>query len=272
MASFQHLKRRSIVPLAALALAAYYVVVLVPLSRRAAGKDAELQMAWKKLSDSVERTNVTAIDFLHITNQLAETRQSIALLDNAKQKAASTLELSAAVKAKMSVSFQNFEYQEFRNSQMAEIEKLAKQYQVTLEPGVRAGFPDYSTDIRRPTVLWAALSLVNGLLTTALQCKVGAIHSLEVPINLTNEPTATTVTAITEIPLQLEMTGSADSVLNLIQRLPMRGDEMRRAGFTNASPDKAPLFIERLILRKQSPDKPDEVRFSLRALGYVLQD
>jgi len=271
MASFQHLKRRGIVPLAALALAAYYIVVLVPLSRRAAGKDAQLQTAWKKLSDSMEKTNVIAIDFLHITNQLAETRQSLALLDNAKQKAASTLELSAAVKARMS-SFQNFEYQEFRKSEMAEIEKLAKQNQVTLEPAVRAGFPDYSTDIRRPTVLWAALSLVDSLLTTALQCKVGIIHSLEVPLSLTNEPSVTTATSITEIPLQLEMTGSADSALKLLQRLPMRGDEMRRAGLTNAPPDKAPLFIERLILRKQSPDKPDEVRFSLRALGYVLQD
>ena len=87
MASFQHLKRRSIIPLAGLGLLAYYVIVLVPLSRKATGLDAPVQTAWQKLSASIDQTNVTAIDFLHITNQLAETRQSIALLDSAKQKA-----------------------------------------------------------------------------------------------------------------------------------------------------------------------------------------
>src|SRR5882724_9042967 len=102
MASFQHLKRRSIVPLAGLALVAYYVIVLVPLSRRAEGLDAPLQTAWQKLSASIDQTNVTAIDFLHITNQLAETHRSIALLENAKQKTAARLELSASVKNKMS--------------------------------------------------------------------------------------------------------------------------------------------------------------------------
>jgi len=47
---------------------------------------------------------------------------------------------------------------------------------------------------------------------------------------------------------------------------------MRKAGFAEARPDKAPLFIDRFIMRKQSPDKPDEVRVSVRALGYVLRE
>ena len=155
---------------------------------------------------------------------------------------------------------------------MFEMDKLAKQQQVTLEPGVRAGFPDYSTEIRQPTILWAALSFVDTLLTTAMQCKVTTIHSLDVPLSLTNEAPAIVTTSITEIPLQLDMTGSGSSILKLLQNLPLRGDDMRKAGFAEARLDKPPLFIERFIIRKQSPDKPDEVRVSLRALGYVLRD
>ncbi len=272
MASFQHLKRRSIIPLAGLALLGYYVLVLVPLSREATRLDAPLHTAWQKLSASIDQTNVTAIDFLHITNQLAETRQSIALLDNARQKALGRLDLSAAIKAKLTAPFQNVEYQDYRSQQMVEMEKLAKQYQVTLEPAVRAGYPDYSTDIRQPTVLWAALSFVDSILATALQCKVSVIHSLDVPLSLTNEPPTNTAIAITEIPLQLEITGSAGSVLKLLQNLPLRADEMRKAGFAEARSDKAPLFIDRFIMRKQSPDKPDELHVSLRALGYVLRE
>jgi hypothetical protein len=272
MASLQHLKRRSIVPLAALGLLAYYILFLVPLSRRAEGLDAPLQNAWQKLSASLEQTNVVAIDFLHITNQLAETQQSIALLDKAKQKALLRLDLSAAIKAKLSGPFQNVEYQDYRSQQMVEMEKLAKQHQVTLEAGVRAGYPDYSTDIRQPTILWAALSFVDSLLVTALQSNVRVIHSLDVPLTLTNEPSVTTSIAVVEIPLQLEITGSAASVLKLFQNLPLRGDEMRQRGFTDARPDKAPLFVDRFIMRKQAPDKPDELRVSLRVLGYMLRE
>src|SRR6185436_3146386 len=203
MASLQHLKRRGIIPLALLSLAAYYVIVLVPLSRRAEGLDTPLQNAWQKLSASIDQTNVTAIDFLHITNQLAETRRSIALLDNARQKAAARLDLSAAVKAKLSVTFQNSEYKDYRSKQLDELEKLAKQYQVTVEKPVRDGLPEYKVDIRQPAILWAALSLVDSLLATAVQCKVDVIHSLEVPLSLTNEPSINLTTTITEIPLQL---------------------------------------------------------------------
>ena len=47
---------------------------------------------------------------------------------------------------------------------------------------------------------------------------------------------------------------------------------MRASGMPEARPDKAPLFIDGLILKKQAPDKPDEVRVTLRAVGFVLRD
>ena len=126
MAPLQHLKRRSIIPLAGLGLVAYYVVVLTPLSRRAEGLNAPLQSAWQKLSASLDQTNATAIDFLHINNQLVETRQAIALLENAKQRAAARLELSAAVRGKMSERFQLVDYESDRSKQMDETSNINK--------------------------------------------------------------------------------------------------------------------------------------------------
>jgi hypothetical protein len=271
MASFHAYKRRSIIPLAGLALVAYYFIILVPLSRRAQ-VDSPLQIAWQKLSTSLDQTNVTAIDFLHITNQLAETRQAIALLEAARQKAAARLELSPAVLKKMNAHFQLVDYQAERSRQVDEISKLAQQCQVTLEPAVLAGFPEHTAEVKQPAFLWAAMSLVESLLATALQCKVTVIHSLEVPLVLTNEPPAGALTPITQVPLQVDLTGSAASVLKLLQNLPLRADEMRAAGLAEARPDKAPLFIERILIKKQSADKPDEVRISLRAVGFVLRE
>ena len=146
MAAFQHFKRRSIIPLAGLGLVAYYFVVLAPLWRRAEGLNAPLQAAWQRLATSLDQTNVTAIDFLHITNQLVETRHAIALLENAKQKVAARLELSGPVRGKMNQSrFENFDYSSDRSKQIDETSNLAKKCQVTVEPAVGAGVTQVTT-------------------------------------------------------------------------------------------------------------------------------
>jgi len=46
---------------------------------------------------------------------------------------------------------------------------------------VFAGFPEYTTEMKQADVSLGGLSLVDSLLTTALQCRVSVIHSLEVP-------------------------------------------------------------------------------------------
>ncbi len=76
---------------------------------------------------------------------------------------------------------------------------------------------------------------------------------------------------LSEIPFQIKLTGSADSVTRLLQLLPLRGDELKAAGLAQPA-DKTALFIDRLMLKKQSPEKPDELRLWLRAVGFVLRE
>src|SRR5207245_9229502 len=111
MSSFRELRRRSLLPLVVLGLGAFYLFVFVPLGRSVAGLEAPLQQAWKKLAGSLEQSNPRAIDFLHITNQLAETRQALRLLEEAKQKTVTRLELGPALRAKIRDPLQNGEYE-----------------------------------------------------------------------------------------------------------------------------------------------------------------
>jgi hypothetical protein len=172
----------------------------------------------------------------------------------------------------MNAPFQYVDYENERSKQMDELTKLAKQQQVSIAPAVLAGFPENTADVKQPALLWAALSFIDGLLTTALQCQVGAIHSLQMPLALTNAPVAVEGEALAEIPIQVDLTGTEPAVAKLLQLLPLRGDELKAAGQVQGPADKAPLFIDRLIIRKQSPDKPDEVRVSLRVVGFVLRE
>jgi hypothetical protein len=271
---FQEYRRRGIIPLTGLALAAYYLFVFLPLGRRAESLDAPLQKAWEKLSTSLDmgQTNATAIDFLRITNQINETRQALTVLESAKKQATARLQMDPALRARMSAPFQLLEYQNERSKQLDELSSLAKTQQVTIEPAVFAGFPEHTADVRQPALLWPALAAIDGLLRTAFQCKVTTIHSLEAPLALTNAPPTNGLERLAEIPLEIEFTASATNATRLLRCLPLRADEMRAAGLPEAPLDKPVLFIDRLVVRKQSPDKPDEVRVSLRAVGFVLRE
>jgi hypothetical protein len=265
-------RRLLIVPVTALGLVFYYLFVYVPLGRRAAELDAPLQKAWKALAVSLERTNATAIDFLNITNQLNETRQALAIVETARSRAAQRLELGQEVRARMNAPFQLVDYENERSKSWASLAKLAQTQKVIVEPSVYGGFPEHTADVRQPELLWPAFTMINALVTSALNAKVTALHSLEVPVVLTNSPATNVGLVLNEIPVQLEFSGSVSSVSKLIQSLPLRASELRDAGLPASSEDKPPLYIERLMIKKQSPEKPDEVRVWLRAVGFVLRE
>lgn len=272
MPSFQEYKRRSLLPLGGVALAAYYLLVFVPLDRRANSLDEPLGKDWAKLATSLDQSNAVSLDFRYITNQLRETRMALASLEDAKKSAALRLELAPALRAKLSAPFQLVDYQNERSKQMDELDRRAKAEKIAVDPAVFSGFPEHTVDIQEPALLWAALSLTDELLATALRCKVAAIHNLEVNLSATNSPGADNAGRWAEIPLQLEFTASADNATRLVQSLPLRAAEIRAAGLPDGPAEKEPLLIDRLIIRKQSPDKLDEVRVWLRAVGFVLRE
>jgi len=258
-------QRRGIVPLAGIALAAYYVMVFLPLKRHAATLDGPVEKARAKLAGSLDQTN-SSIDFLSISNQLLETKHARTVFEDARQKAVARIELAPTVRARVNAPFQLVDFENERSKEMDDLKRVAAQQQVTIESQVFAGFPEHTVDVKRPELLWAALSSVDGLLRTAMQAKVTAIHALQTTMLATNTD------RLSEIPLEIELTASADTMSKLLAALPLRGDELRGAGFPAAPVEKPPLFIDRVIVRKQSPEKPDEIRIFLRLAAFVTRD
>jgi hypothetical protein len=269
---FSEYQRRGIVPLAGVALAAYYFIVLLSLSHQSQKLDDPVQKAWQRLSTLLDQTNTLAIDFPHITNQLTETRQALLILENAKQHATARLQLSAPLRTRMHADFALVEYENERSRLLDELASLAKQEQVAIDPSVFANYPEHTADVKQPHLLWAALSLTDSLLRTAVRCKVTAILALDTPPVLTNAPPTSSTERLAEIPVQLEFTGFATNAEKLLQSLPLRADEIRAAGLPEATADKPLLFIDRLVVQKQSADKLDEVHVWLRAVGFVLRE
>ncbi len=272
MSFFIEYRRRSVIPFAMVALAAYFLLVFAPLGRRSHKLDQPLNDAWLSLANALGQTNTLSIDFTHITNQLSATREALVLLEQARKKTAARLELEPSVRNKLDATFQLVEYQNERSKEIDALVKLARQQGVTLEPAALAGLPEHTADITQPELLWAALAAADGLLTTAIQCKVGVIQSLDVPLVLTNAPSLPGSSSLAELPFRVELTGPAQNVARFLHYLPLRGPEARASGLPDAPTTKPPMFIDRLVLKKQGPDKPDEVRVSLNAVGLVYRE
>lgn len=272
MLSFQEYKRCTLLPLAGLILGLYYIFVFLPVARRADSLDAPLNQAWHKLATALDQTNATALDFRQITNQLADTRQALLLIENARKRTMARLELGPDLRARLNAPFQLVDFQNERSKDMDRLEQAASKRKLALDPAVFSGFPEHTADIEEPSLLWAALAFTDNLLDTAMNCNVSAIQSLEVPLVLTNAPGSDSSGRWAELPLQIELTGSAHNVALLLQSLPLRADELSAAGLPEAPAGKMPLFVERLILRKQTPERLDEVRVWLRVVGFVSRE
>ena len=264
-------RRRSVLPLLGVGFAAIYLFVFVPLSRKEQSLDQPLEQAWRKLASALGQTNATQLDFVNLTNQFVETRQAFATMETARRQAQARAELSEEIRARLTAPFQLVDYGNEVRRRMNDLTQLAKQKKVVLEPGVFAGFPELTAEVRESNLLWADLSFIDSLLTTAINCEVTTLHSLSVPMLLTNAPAADGARVLTELPVQLELTGPAANVTRFLQSLPLRAEDLKAAGLPEAPTNKPALFVDRLVLRKQSPDKLDEVRVSLRAVGFVFR-
>lgn len=265
-------RRRIILPLLAGGLLAGYLFAFVPLDRKAASLDAPLEQSWRKLANALGQTNALKLDFASITNQYAETRAALTAFETARNEARARVELDEILRAELESPFQLVDYENEAGRVMGVLSRLARQQKVTLEPAVFNGFPAQTADMKEPALLWAELAFIDGLLTTAINAKVTTIHLVAAPSPLTNGPPTGSNRSLVELPVQIEFTGPMASVGKFLQALPLRATEIKAAGLPEAPTNKPALFIDRLVLRKQSPEKPDEVRVSLRAAGFVFRE
>ena len=173
----------------------------------------------------------------------------------------------------MNAPFQLVDYQNERSKQIDDLDRQAKTTTGLGRPRRFRRIPRTHHRYRQPALLWPALALTDDLLTTALRCKVTAIHSLDVHSVITNVPAPESMDRWDRNPLAggVYRFGRQRHPIHP-EPAPARRRDPRGRFARGRRPDKAPLFIDRLIVRKQSPDKPDEVRVWLRAVGFVLRE
>ncbi|HNQ73340.1 MAG TPA: hypothetical protein PKN95_07025 [Verrucomicrobiota bacterium] len=266
-----HQGKRVLVPGAALALIAGYLFGLLPLKQQSENLKAPLRKEWTELARTLGDSNRLSIDFGAITSQLEHTRLALRTLEQAWTQAATRCELSPATEERMQAPFQLVDYENERGRQQDELRQVAAKLKATLSPAVFEGFPTHSTAVTQPALLWAELEMVTGLLHTALQCGIPVVESLTVAYTPSNAPVTSTNAWVRKIPIQIELTAPAPTINRLLQALPMRTNELAAAPLALTLPGPKPaLYVDHILLRKQTPTHLEEVRATVQVAGFVF--
>lgn len=259
--------------LGGLFLALYYILVLVPLGDRVNTLDKPLQDAWKKML-KYRLTTATAqgVDLDTLERRLNQLKLTANELEQFTETARNRAALEPAVQAKMRQPFQLVDFQNERQLRLEELERMAKEKKIAVDSGVPYGYPEYSSDLKQPSLLWGHLAAVHQSLLVAIQCQITAINGVSARSPRRIPPDEMQPRIADELPFTLQLTGNMSAVNRFLTTLPLRTAEAQALGLPELPATKPALFIDRVMVRKESPEKPDIVRVELRAVALIYRE
>ncbi len=250
-------------------LALYYFLVFRPLSHRVEALDGPLDEVSQELVNvGLESIGIHDLDLAQVKKTKAALETSLETTKKAGQIIVGRVELEPEIRAKLKEPFLLIDFQYERQKRIEQVTALAKTQQVTLDSAVPAGFPEHKTEMKDPNLLWGELSIVHHILTAAINNKIGAVKNLTV-LPVQPRHAAAGETFLEAISVRVELVGPMESASNFLLALPLRAEEMKAAGLPESLPGKPALFLDKLILRKQTPEKPAEVNLDVVVCGFV---
>jgi hypothetical protein len=261
--------------LMAAGLGAYVWLVYQPLARQAADLDEPLTNLWKELAETSLSAPVPIGHQLpQIDAVLDQVSDSLDALDNTRASLLARIDPGPNLTDRIQASFQLIDFQNERQLITEQLLRAAQQKKVTLGPALTAGFPEYMADRPQPALLWAQLSLLWHTLTSAIDCGVTAVPTVQSPEVRFFRGSGSTRDFLAEVPLEIEVVASAPAAARFLESLPLRSGELEAQGLPEVGPEKPAYFIHRIFLRKESRERLDEVRLkvTVSSLIYLTND
>ncbi|MBI2925477.1 MAG: hypothetical protein HYY24_07210 [Verrucomicrobia bacterium] len=252
-----------------LGLLVIYAAAYRRLSSEARALDQPLTAGWKKLLDATQgNTAIEGLDDPAMSASRERLEKALALVQQAGQRARLRIELEPELRAKLKEPFQLLDFDKAKLEVITNLRKLAEARKVTLAEPVLKGFPEFTSDLAKPALLWAQLAFVNQLLTAAVVNEPAAIRTLSL------QPPKSHVTSdgkevfLEEFRLRLELNGPPDSVVSFLRSVPLRSNELKEAGSREVPGKNQPLFVEHFML-KNSTNALNDAYLDLVVSGFV---
>lgn len=256
--------------LTGVALIAYYAIVYRPLSNMVYALDKPLTNVWSQtiVTNPVSGI-VEGVDFEGTSQDLRKAQAARRALAQQRESILSRIVLEPEIQSRLNQPFQLLDFQNERQVRADEITQLAKQNRVSIGPEVEGVYPRYTAIEGHPTELWAELAIVHQALATAIHSKVSSIRSAKLLDGQSHPALGPSQPGLLEVRLTLDISGPMAAVSRFLVALPLTGREMQTAGLPSALTNKPALFIDRWMLRKAAPDKPNDVELELVISGFA---
>jgi hypothetical protein len=256
--------------LVALGLGAYVWLVYQPLVRQGAELDGPLIELWTELAELSPAAPLQVGDRLpQIDAALDQAREAIDTLGRTREALEARIDPGPGLVERIEAPFQLIEFQNERLLVGEQLTRLAQQRKVTLDPGLASGFPEYMVDRAHPSLLWAQLTLLRHTLTSAINSGVTAVGAARSPAFTLHRGVHAGGEFLVEIPIELELLASAPAAVRFLESISLRSDEIQERGLPEAGADKPAYFIHRVLIRRESREKLDEVRLRLTVSSLV---
>lgn len=264
---YRHLQKTLL--LICLVLGVYTFAVYLPLNRWVKSFDKPIEQNLKVLNKKFPlNADKNWIDISPLEKNIKDYEEIEARLDALKITIERQTAFSEQVVAKLKQPFQLVEYQNERQLCQEELQAAASSNFVTIYPGVLAGYPEYSSEMKNPELLWAYLSMVHNSLLSAINCRITSINSLMTrPVKTIAQDDKTNAFP-RELSFKITVAGNSRSVLKFITLLPAKfNPEVKDASLKM---DKPELYIDRILIKKDGIEDTDNVMADLRICGFVL--
>lgn len=251
-------------------LALCYFFMYRPLVSTSAALDKPLIGLWQTLvtTNSQDQT-LEGLDLDDFETTLQHAQLLRARFDAVRGALLARLDLEPFITRKLSEPFQLIDFQNEREIRILELKSLAEQHSVRLDPELLETFPNYPASLGPSSLLWAQMALAENVLATAIRCGASGISKIGVRPVRAASASPGAGTDFEEILIDLELSGEMPAVSRFLASLPLRTDELVSMGLPEGAPEKTALFIERILLLKQSTDEFDKVFLKTVLSGYA---
>ncbi|MDA7633340.1 hypothetical protein N8766_04455 [bacterium] len=255
-----------------LSIGLYYVVVYRPLDNRTKAIDIPLQQAWKKLEKAnQESLTQERLDLDHISRGLMQLETSLTEITNANQKLLSRISIDPIFQDRTSNPFQLIDFQNERQSAIEKLQAAAKQKSITIQPAAFDGFPQHLSEHSDPQYLWTELALTDHLIQSMIYAEIESIDSIATRRQrIPTHPQSGQSPLLTPFFAEVDLTCKSSHLSRLLLMLPSRSEEIKRDLDIDYPPNKPSLYVDQILIRKNSPQKPTMVSVWMKVVGFIL--
>lgn len=243
----------------------YYAFITRPLARQEREVDARLAESIERLEDRGLGTTAE-----EVAAQMERIEQEIEVLQEMGRDSNRDIQFDPEVRNFLQRPFTVLDFDQRRYLVADRLFEDATERGVGLFGDFETELPTYRPEVDQPYMLWAQLTVIEQLVSTAIRAGVKRVDSINLVETRRDGERPYSNGSQWEIPVQMSLVGDMESLRAFLLSLPLTADDLREIDSEMASDEeKSAFYASRFIFRKASRERSEEISLDLMVSGFL---